>query len=297
MKSSNQIRFGLNPRGISYERIVASAQAAEAAGFSHISFADRPFEENIEAWTLATAVGMVTTRIILTHSTLNIPYRNPAMVAKMAASLDVITGGGRVTLTLAAGGSDHYYTPYGIVPGTPGERYNSVVDTVRILKGLWANDSFSYEGKRFSVQDAVVAPKPVNGTIPIIIAANKPRMQAFTGAVADGWIKGGGWPESPEHYERLLAPIEEAAERAGRDPASLRRVVNCAGYVGDRDPATVMPSTRGAVGGLMGTADQVAEIVAVYNEAGIDTFNVQFDNDLLDEQIPRFGEEVIARFR
>ena len=73
--------------------------------------------------------------------------------------------------------------------------------------------------------------------------------------------------------------------------------MNCAGYVGDRDPATVMPSTRGAVGGLMGTADQVAEIVAVYNEAGIDTFNVQFDNDLLDEQIPRFGEEVIARFR
>lgn len=91
-RSSNATRFGLNPRGLSYERIVAVAKAAETAGFDNIAFSDRPPEHNIEAWTMATAVGVQTERIRLTHSTLNVPFRNAGMLAKMAASLDVITG-------------------------------------------------------------------------------------------------------------------------------------------------------------------------------------------------------------
>ena len=296
-RSSNATRFGLNPRGLSYERTIAVARAAEAAGFDNIAFSDRPPEHNIEAWTLATAVGAQTSRIRLTHSTLNVPFRNAGMLAKMAASLDVITGGGRVLLTLGAGGQERHYAGYGITLGTPAERFDRLEDAVTILRGLWANPSFTYEGKQLSVAEGVVDPKPVDGTIPIFLGAGKPRMLRLTGHVADGWLKNGGWPESVEAYREQVALLEAGAEEAGRDPATLHRVLNCTAYVGSADPASVMPPIPGGRGGIMGTADQVLEQIETWREAGADTFHVGFANDLLDEQIPAFGEEVIARLR
>ena len=296
-RSSNTTRFGLNPRGLSYERIVAVARAAEAAGFDTIAFSDRPPEHNIEAWTMITAVGVQTERIRLTHSTLNVPFRNAGMLAKMAASLDSITGGGRVLLTPGAGGQEKHYAGYGIALGTPAERFERLGDAVAILRGLWANESFTYEGKHLSVAEGIVDPRPVDGTIPIFLGAGKPRMLRLTGRVADGWLKNGGWPESVESYREQVALLEAGAEAAGRDPAALHRVLNCTAYVGDADPASLMPQTLGTRGGIMGTADQVLSEIETWSEAGVDTFHVQFPGDDLDEQISAFGEQVIAKLR
>ena len=296
-RSTNPIRFGLNARGMSFERTVEIAKKAEAAGIENITFSDRPPETNLEAWTFATAVAMRTDRIRVTHSTLNVPYRYPALLAKMATALDVITGGGRLLLTLGAGAQEAHATTYGMAWGTPGERVDGLVDTINILRGMWSNDSFSYEGKRYSVDDAVLDPKPVNGSIPILIGAGKPRTLRIAGSMADGWLKNGGWPESPEAYAELQDAVDRAAEKAGRDPGTIRRVVNCTAYVGDKDPASVMPSTLGSGGGLMGTADQVLEIIEKHRAAGVDTFHVQFANDIVDEQIPAFGEQIIAKLK
>jgi alkanesulfonate monooxygenase SsuD/methylene tetrahydromethanopterin reductase-like flavin-dependent oxidoreductase (luciferase family) len=293
-RSSNGVRFGINPRGLSFERIVSVAKAAEAAGFSTMAFSDRPPENNIEAWTLATAVATATQRIRVTHSTLNVPFRHPALLAKMAASLDVITGGGRVILTLGAGAQEEHATSYGIAFGTPGERVDGLIDAIHIMRGMWSNESFSYEGKRYSVREAAIEPKPVSN-IAILIGAGKPRTLKTAGALADGWIKNGGWPATPEAYAELQEAVDRGAEGAGRDPAILRRVVNCTAYVGNRELAKVMPPTLGSGGGLMGTADQVLEIIEKHREAGVDTFHVQFKDDILDEQIPAFGEQIIAK--
>ena len=296
-RSSNSIRFGLNPRGLPYDRIVAVAQAAEAAGFQNISFSDRPPENNLEGWTLATAVALQTSRIRVTHSTLNVPFRNPAMLSKMATALDHVTGGDRLILTLGAGTQENHFTTYGIEFGSPGERVDGLIDAIEILRGTWANEQFTYTGKRYSVEDAAVTPTPVNGTIPIFIGAAKPRMLRLTGRTADGWIRNGGWPSDLDAYREQVAAIEDAANTAGRDPGTIHRVVNCNAYVGDEDPATKLATTFGNPGGLMGTADQVLETVELYREAGVDTFHVQFQNDIIDEQIPAFGELVIAKAR
>ena len=296
-RSSNPVRFGVNPRGLDYHGVVSVARAAEAAGFETIAFSDRPPENNLEAWTLATAVACATERIIVTHSTLNVPYRNPAMVAKMAASLDVVTGGGRVLLTIGAGGQETHATSYGMRFGAPGERVDALIDAIHIMRGMWSEESFSYEGKFHSVDGATLQPKPVNGPLPVFIGAAGPRMLRLAGSLADGWIKNGGWPASPEAYAELQEQVERGAEAAGRDPGALRRVVNCTAYVGSEDPATVMPSTLGASGGLMGTAEQVLEIIERHREAGVDAFQVQFQNDIAHEQIPAFGEQVITKLR
>ena len=92
-RTNNALRFGMNVGARPFDEAVALCKVAEEAGFDTVGFfADRPPGENLEAWTLATAVGVLTKRVILTHVTLNVPYRNPALTAKMAASLDVITG-------------------------------------------------------------------------------------------------------------------------------------------------------------------------------------------------------------
>ena len=217
-RSSNSIRFGLNPRGLPYDRVVAVAQAAEAAGFQNIAFSDRPPENNLEGWTLATAVALQTNRIRVTHSTLNVPFRNPALLSKMATALDHITGGDRVILTLGAGTQQNHFTTYGIEFGSPGERVDGLIDTIEILRGTWANEQFTYTGKCYSVEDASVTPKPANGAIPIFIGAALPRMLRLTGRTADGWIRNGGWPSDLDAYREQVAAIEEAASAAGRDP-------------------------------------------------------------------------------
>ncbi|MDE2838027.1 MAG: LLM class flavin-dependent oxidoreductase [Chloroflexota bacterium] len=294
-RSSNSIRFGLNPRGLPYDRIVAVAKAAEAAGFQNISFSDRPPEDNLEGWTLATAVAMQTSRIRVTHSTLNVPFRNPALLSKMATALDHMTGGDRLILTLGAGGQEAHFTSYGLEFGAPGERVDGLADAIEILRGTWANEQFTYTGKRYSVTEATVTPKPVNGTIPIFTGSGGPRMLRLAGRVADGWIRNGGWPPDFDAYREQVATMEEAAGAAGRDPGTIHRVLNCNAYVGDEDPATKLAQVFGNRGGLMGTADQVLEIVEQCREAGVDTFHVQFQNDIIDEQIPAFGEQIIAR--
>ena len=294
-RSSNSIRFGLNPRGLPYDRIVAVAQAAEAAGFQNVAFSDRPPENNLEGWTLATAVALQTSRLRVTHSTLNVPFRNPALLSKMAAALDAITGGGRLILTLGAGGQETHFNSYGIEFGSPGERVDGLADAIEILRGTWANEQFTYDGKRYSVTEASVTPKPVNGSIPIFIGSSGPRMLRLAGRAADGWIRNGGWPSDLDAYREQVAVMEGAASAAGRDSAAIHRVVNCNAYVGDEDPATKLASTFGNPGGLMGKPEQVLETIEQYRDAGVDTFHVQFQNDIIDEQLAAFGELVIAK--
>jgi alkanesulfonate monooxygenase SsuD/methylene tetrahydromethanopterin reductase-like flavin-dependent oxidoreductase (luciferase family) len=161
--------------------VVALAKTGEAAGFETIAFSDRPPENNLEAWTLATAVACATERIIVTHPTLNVPFGSPGMLAKMAASPDVITGGGRVLLTIGAGGQEGHTLSYSMRFGAPGERVDALIDTIHILCGMWNEASFTYEGKQHSVNEAVLEPKPVNGALPVLIGAGKPRMLKLAG--------------------------------------------------------------------------------------------------------------------
>lgn len=301
--TKNPLRFGVNVRRPSYPEIVELAQAAEEAGFDTVTFADRPPENNLEGWTVAAAIGAVTRRVILAHSTLNVPFRNPALLAKMAASLDAITGGGRVELMLGAGAQEAHFRSYGIPFGPPGERFRGLREAVTILRGLWAEPSFSYAGRIYQVEQAQAPPTPLRGTIPIWIGALGPQMLAYTGRTADGWLKNRGWPASLDELRGLVAQLEEGAERAGRDPATIRRALNGAAAIGGS--AEEVERIRSALdarqfintAGVFGTPDQIIETVATYRDAGIDTFHLQFSQDDTAGQIHRFGHEVLPKAR
>ena len=290
--SSNPLRFGVNLREDSFEDMLAICRAAEAAGFDTVSFSDRPPEPILEAWTAATAIGALTQRLILTHYTLNVPFRNPALTAKMAASLDAITGG-RVELTLGAGAQEAHFRSYGLPFGSAGERVRGLRETIAIMRGMWAEESFSYQGQVYQVEDASVGVRPPRGTIPIWIGALGPRMMALTGRIADGWMKNRGWPASIEEVRGLVLLLETAAEKAGRDPATIRRALNGGARLGPR-PTVGAAATAG---GLFGPVDEILETIAAHRAAGIDTFHVRFPVREAVEQIEAFGREVLPQAR
>ena len=300
-RTNNPVHFGLRIAGSPpFDRAVAIGQAAEAAGFSTASFMDRPPDPMLEGWTFATAVGARTEKLILTHGTLNVPFRNPALTAKMAATLDFITGGGRVELTLGAGGQPNHmhYTSYGIPFGDAGQRFDGLRDAVNIMRGLWANETFSYSGRAYRVEDASIGVRPVNGTIPIWIGAFGPRMMRYTGRIADGWMKNGGWPGSIEELRGLVQVLEDSASKAGRDPLAIRRVLNGAAAIGEGSQEAKIPGPMGiASPNLGGTSQQILETVDTYRNEGIDTFYLSLQTDQLMDQIHQFGEEVIAQVR
>ncbi len=296
-RSSNPVRFGIHSRGLEYHQLLSVVKTGEEVGFDIVVFSDRPSENNLEAWTGTTALALQTTRMTVTHSTLNVPFRNPALLAKMAATLDNITGTGRLALTLGAGGQEFHYRTYGIPFGSPGQRFRDLKDAVTIMKGLWANETFSYQGRQFKVESAKLEPRPPTGTIPIIIGARGPRMLRYTGNVADGWLKNGGWFESPEDYSSLLQQVEAGAAEVGKDPAVLQRVLQGTAFVGEGNPTSEIPYVPDTPGGLMGTARQILSEIDRCVEMGVDTFVLSFPIDSFEEQVRQFGEEVIAKLR
>jgi alkanesulfonate monooxygenase SsuD/methylene tetrahydromethanopterin reductase-like flavin-dependent oxidoreductase (luciferase family) len=292
---AGEVEFATGVPGRDFQEALAVAQAAETAGFTSVSFADRPFDPVMDGWTLATAVAARTERIRLFHTTLNIPYRLPQVIAKEAATLDLISGG-RLDLCLGAGGEGNRpaYDSFGLPMPGPGERLQDLRDAIAIIRGLWSNERFTYEGRVFRVRDANGEPKPAQGLVPIWVGALLPRSLRLTGQLADGFIKNRGWG-SIEEVGELNRRVSNAASKAGRDPASIKRILNGAGFVArDAAEAEEVRSRLGAAaGGLIGTPEQILETIKTYQEAGVTMFLVRFQGPRALEQIKAFGSQVI----
>jgi alkanesulfonate monooxygenase SsuD/methylene tetrahydromethanopterin reductase-like flavin-dependent oxidoreductase (luciferase family) len=278
------------------------AKAADAAGFSGIGFADRPHDPQLDGWTLATVVAARTERIRVFHATLNVPFRYPALVAKAAATLDRISDG-RLDLALGAGGEGNrgLYRSVGVELAAPGERLRDLEDAVAILRGMWSQPTFSYRGRSFFVDEAVGPPAPVQQPIPIWLAGLLPRSIDIVGRLGDGFMRNGGWAGVADVAESNRQ-VDAAAVRAGRDPRGIRRVLNGPAFVGTRREVEAYLARSGggpASGsnqpdGLVGTLDEVLEVVRTYRtEGGVDAFNARFEMADAVEQVGRFGRDII----
>ena len=291
------ITFGTPAGNQSFEQALTTAKAAEAAGFTSVSFSDRPHDPILDGWTLATAVAVRTERIRFFHSTLNVPYRFPSVLAKEAATLDIISAG-RFDLCLGAGGEANrpLYDTIGVPLGSPGERMEDLEDTIEILRGMWTHEKFSYAGRVFHVENAAGEPKPAQGSIPIWIGARLPRSLRLTGRLADGFIKNGGWGPV-EELRDLNQKIDTAARKAGRAPSTIRRVMNTGCYLGrdkaDAEAYAARSAGQPGGGSIAGTAAEILATIRDYHDAGVDTFIVRFPPATAAEQIKAFGEEII----
>jgi probable F420-dependent oxidoreductase len=242
---------------------VALARRAEDLGFDFVSTSDHPEgdQPSYEAWTMLTWIAAATSRIRVATKVLGMPYRHPAMVAKMAETLDRLSAG-RLILGLGGGYSDDEFRAFGLGVPSPREKVDGLAEAITVIRGLWSGPAFSFAGRHYRTEAADIEPKPGHH-IPVWLGTFGPRALAVTGRLADGWIPSLGYVPD-ERLPVLRDQVLAAARAAGRDPAQLTCALNLQVELGGQP---------GAPGVLAGSPGQVAERIAGFARAGFTTFN------------------------
>jgi alkanesulfonate monooxygenase SsuD/methylene tetrahydromethanopterin reductase-like flavin-dependent oxidoreductase (luciferase family) len=201
--------------------------AADRAGLDLVGVQDHPYQRRFfDTWTLLAYVAARTERITLLPDVINLPLRRPAVLAKAAASLDVLSGG-RVELGLGAGAFWEGVEAMGGPRRTPGESVEALSEAMQIMRSFLDMDqSVRLEGAHYRAAGAKPGPPPLH-RIGLWVGAYGPRMLRLTGRLGDGWLPsiGGSYLPQDEVPERQRV-IDEAARRAGRDPSEIVRAAN-----------------------------------------------------------------------
>ena len=244
---------------------IADAVLAEQLGFDFVSSSDHPSGSSptFETWTMLSFIAAATSRIGVATRVLGVPYRPPAMVAKMAETLDRLSGG-RLILGLGSGHSDDEFRAFGLGVPTARQKVDGLRDAITIMRGLWTTPDFSYEGPVHRVETAPMEPK-AGRRIPIWCGTYGPRALAVTGELADGWIPSLG-SAAPEQIPGMRARIDAAARAAGRDPGEITGVYNI--------PVRVDPGGTGSAQTVVGSAGEVTERLIELIGLGFQAINI-----------------------
>ena len=273
MDYGQPVRFGAFITPEATERPLQQAAIADELGFDVIGVQDHPYQRRFyDTWTLLTAMAMRTERITLFPDVVNLPLRPPAMLAKAAATLDILSGG-RVEVGLGAGGFWEAIKAYGGPARTPGESVSAVEEAIQVMRLLWSGQhGIRFDGEIYRLAGAHSGPVPPHA-IGIWLGAYRPRMLSLVGRLADGWVPSYGYVKPADIIEGNRR-IDEAATAAGRDPRTIRRVLNAGQLEED-------------------------ELVRLAVDYGIDTFLVTDDPDEMrryaGDIVPRVKERVESR--
>jgi hypothetical protein len=250
---------------------VRLAVLSEELGFDLVTFQDHPYQPSfLDTWTLLSWVAARTERVELSGNVLNLPLRQPAVLARSAASLDLLSGG-RVSLGIGAGG---FWDAIGAMGGRrldPGPAVDALDEAIDVLRGIWdaaERRPLRVDGEYYRVAGAKRGPAPAH-EIPVWVGAYKPRMLSLTGRKADGWLPSLPYLQ-PGDLQRGNRVIDEAAKAVGRDPREITRLLN----VTERE-----------------SADDLARLAL---EDGISTFIVMGDDP---QRLRHFATEVAPAVR
>ena len=271
------IQFGvfITPAAAVPQQPVALAQLAEQLDYDLATFQDHPYQPSfLDTWTLLSWVAASTERITVSGNVLNLPLRRPAVLARSAASLDLLSGG-RVALGLGSGAFWDAIEAMGGGHLTAGQAVTALGEAIDVIRGIWDTSDRSplrAGGEFHAVNGAKRGPAPALD-IPIWLGAYKPRMLRLTGTKADGWLPSLAYLK-PGDLAAGNATIDDAATEAGRDPREVRRLLN--------------------VGGDLG----VQQMVDLALEDGVGTFILAADDpgtmQAFAERIPEVREQVAA---
>jgi alkanesulfonate monooxygenase SsuD/methylene tetrahydromethanopterin reductase-like flavin-dependent oxidoreductase (luciferase family) len=214
MDYDHPIRFGIfpSPRADSAQNTLQMARTADEAGFDLVGIQDHPYQRRfLDTWTLMGFVLAQTQRVTVFPDVANLPLRPPRMMAKAAASLDLLSGG-RFELGLGAGAFWEGIEAMGGRPLSPRQSVDALEQAIVELREFWSADG-KFEG-----------PQPAH-PIGIWVGAYKPRMLRITGSLADGWIPSQSYLP-PDQVPEAMKRVDDAAAAEGRDPKQIRRVYN-----------------------------------------------------------------------
>ena len=259
--------------------------AGDRAGLDLVGIQDHPYQRRfLDTWTLIATLVPITERVRFFPDVASLPLRPPAMLAKAAASLDVLSGG-RVEMGLGAGAFWDAIVAMDGPRRSPGEAVRSVEEAIKVMRLVWSDErSLRFEGEIYSLRGMRPGPRPVH-EIGIWVGAYGPRMLALIGRLADGWIPSYGY-SPPERIPEMQRRIDRGAERAGREAARIQRAYNLSGRIGE-----------GGDGPLDGPISQwVEELTRFALELGMDTFIYWPQEDHV-RQVEVFAREVVPAVR
>lgn len=231
----------------------------------------------LEGWTALAYLSALHPELVWGHTVLCQSFRNPALVAKMGATLHFMSGG-RFVLGIGAGGQEAEYLAYGYKFSSGSTRVEELDETLQIIKAMWTQERATVEGKHYRVKEAWCEPKP-NPVPPIMVGAFRPKMLRLTARHADWWNVSS---TSIEDYRAYLREFERACDEIGRDPATVRRVWSggCVCAPTEREVAD-LAAARLELGedaayevgvDFVGTPSQLIEQMQPFVELGVDYF-------------------------
>jgi alkanesulfonate monooxygenase SsuD/methylene tetrahydromethanopterin reductase-like flavin-dependent oxidoreductase (luciferase family) len=232
----------------------------------------------LEGWTALTYLSALHPELLWGHSVLCQSFRNPALLAKMAATLHYMSGG-RFVLGIGAGWAEAEYLAYGY-PFAPGStRVEELDEVLRIIKAMWTQERPTFEGRYYSIKEARCEPKP-DRMPTIMVGAFRPQMLRLTARHADWWnVSSTGI----EEYRRLLDEFHRACDEVGRDPATVRLTWGggCACAPTEAEVVAFTAERVQALGeecayqvgeDFVGTPAQIIEQMQPFIELGVDYF-------------------------
>jgi alkanesulfonate monooxygenase SsuD/methylene tetrahydromethanopterin reductase-like flavin-dependent oxidoreductase (luciferase family) len=281
------VRFGwfLVPEAADPRGLVADVRLAERLGFDLIGIQDHPYQRRyLDTFSLLAALATATERVGLFPDVASLPLRHPALLAKAASSIDLLSGG-RFELGLGAGSFWDAIAAMGGPRRSPGEALEAVEEAIGLLRLLWSDArSARFEGRHYRVVGLKPGPPPAH-PIGIWVGGYGPRMQALVGRLADGWVPTSSYMP-PERLAAAQARIDDAAAATGRGPAAIRRLYNISGRIG--------PGGGGFLDGPPG--QWVEQLLPLVVETGMDTF-VVWPSESPADQLQVFAAEVAPALR
>jgi probable F420-dependent oxidoreductase len=311
---------------LTFERVAGYAERAEAAGLAELWVSDHFWlnldryggppgrRGSLECWTTLSALAMRTQRVRLGSLVMAVGFRPPTLLAKMAATLDQLSGG-RLDLGLGAGWNQDEFRENDLPFPSPGERLAMLEEALGVLEALLTGAPTSFSGRHYQVHNAQLLPGPVQRPRPPLwVGGSGDRLLGVVARAADGWNV--CWAITPRQYDQRLEVLRAACARAGRSSGEVRRSLGLTTLIG-RDPDDLVERWRRlqawtpgrfldkvdlagwAASRLVGTPDQILEQLRAWEGRGVEQVICSLSSlpftVFEDEQLDLLGELVLPR--
>ena len=299
----------IHQRGYSFEALKRVWQEADRLGYHSATLFDLLNGDLLECWTTLSALAAVTDRIRLTPMVLANTYRPPALLAKMASTLDVISGG-RLELGIGAGGGrgDHQASGYPF-PSTR-VRVEMLEEAMEVMKRLWTHPKADFQGTYYTLDQASNEPKPVQKPHPPILIGGHGERYLLRAVAKHADICNIGSEMSLEEHRDKLDVLERHCREVGRDPAEIEVTHNArliiaenqrefdskAAHAASQVNMSVSDYKRSISGAIAGTPEQCIQQIEPYVEAGIRYFMLIFQDPVSVEDLQLFARDVMPHF-
>jgi F420-dependent oxidoreductase-like protein len=276
---------------------------AEETGWDGVWYADHfmPNNQNTsppvaEAWPTVAAAAALVPRLRIGTLVCGNTYRHPALLAKMAAQVDIISDG-RFVLGIGAGWQENEHRAYGIPFYTVGERVSRLEESCQIIRELFRNERTQFQGRYYQIEDAPLSPKPVQRPLPLLVGGGgEKRTMRIAARYADEWNTWG----TPETIRHKVSVLEQHCAKDGRSPIEIKKSAQATFFLDGAAERIEAARNARRFPVIAGNVDELRQTVAQYQDAGLDELVVPTlgfgRDDELRSTVRRFINEVAAPF-